>query len=264
MPRPRLLALDVDGTLLTGDHRITPAVAAAVHRARALGVEVVLATSRPPRALWPILASLDLVSPAVFVASQGALTGSYALGGLLQVLDRRPMPIDQALAAVASAQALGLSVNWLAGEDWLVPDVDVRIREEARIVGCTPDVADLSAQVTGPDKILVLSGPDRADLPDALALPDGLVAEVSTSTHVEITASGVDKGVALARLCDRMGIPPDGVLAMGDGRNDLSMLELAGVAGAPANAHPDVRAAADHIAPSNDDDAVAWVIDTLL
>lgn len=264
MAGPRLLALDVDGTLLTADHRITPAVADAVHRAVSQGIEVVLATSRPPRALWPILASLGLVSPALFVASQGALTGSYSRDGVLRVLDRRPMPVHLARTVVASAGRLGVSVSWLAGEDWLVPAFDDLIREEARIVGCAPVVADLPAQLAGPDKILVLAGPGRADLPDALALPEGLAAEVSTPTHVEITAAGVDKGVALARLCDRLGIPPAEMLAMGDGPNDLSMLRLAGVAVAPANAHPDVRAIAHHIAPSSDDDAVAWVVDSLL
>ena len=121
MPGTRLIALDVDGTLLTGDHRVTPAVAAAVLRARSWGVEVVLATSRPPRALWPILAALDLVSPAVFVASQGALTGSYAPNGVLQVLDRRPMPVELARAVVAPANA---HPDVLAAADHLAPSND--------------------------------------------------------------------------------------------------------------------------------------------
>ena len=89
----RLVAIDVDGTLLTSRHEVTPATAAAIERVRRAGVEVVLTTSRPPRALWPILRALGLTEPAVFIASQGALTGCYSADGQLRVLDRQPMPV---------------------------------------------------------------------------------------------------------------------------------------------------------------------------
>jgi Cof subfamily protein (haloacid dehalogenase superfamily) len=275
-PAPRLLALDVDGTLLTSRHEVTDAVAAAVRRARGLGVEVVLTTSRPPRALWPILARLGLVEPAVFVASQGALTGSYSVQGTLRVLERRPMPAELARQVLSAAARLGLSANWFAGERWIVPRVDALVEQEARIVGVAPAVGDPMAAGEGPDKILLLApevSPDQpgaavqpgaADLLGALDLPEGLAAEASTPTHLEITAAGVDKGDALAALCAQLGVAPEQVAAVGDGANDLAMLRFAGIAVAPANAPVDVRAAADLVAPSNDEDAVAWVVAHLL
>lgn len=265
---PRLLALDVDGTLLDSGHRITPVVGAAIHRVRAQGTVVVLASSRPPRALWPILVELELVHPSPFVASQGALTGSYSLDGQLRVLDRHPMPIEQARAAVNAAARWGLTVGWFVGERWLVSGMDARIEREARIVGFGPVVADLTAEPDAPEKLLLLSDgqPDLTLVPDLageLGLPEGLAAQASTPTHVEITAAGVDKAVALARLCADRGIPPDEVAAMGDGRNDLAMLAFAGTAIVPANAAPDVRDVADLVAPRNDEDAVAWAVGAL-
>jgi Cof subfamily protein (haloacid dehalogenase superfamily) len=260
---PELLALDVDGTLLTSEHEITREVDAAVRRVRGLSVEVVLTTSRPPRALWPILSQLGLVGPASFVASQGALTGSYSAAGLLRVLDRRPMPAEPARRAVAAGRRLGLTASWFAGERWLVPEVDELIRQEARIVGCAPTVADLALEVEGPDKLLLLSAAGRSDLPGCLDLPPGLVAEASTPTHVEITAAGVDKATALAEFCARRGIRPSRVAAVGDGLNDRGMLRFAGTAVAPANAHPRVLELADLVAPSNDAGAVAWVVERL-
>ena len=157
-----------------------------------------------------------------------------------------------------------MSVNWLAGERWLVPRLDDLIREEASIVGCAPDVADLSVEREGPDKLLLLAHSPGQDITELVTVPEGLVALASTPTHLEVTRADVDKADALSRLCARHRISPDQVVAIGDGRNDLGMLAFAGVAVAPANAHPDVRAAADLITASNDEEGVARALDRLV
>jgi Cof subfamily protein (haloacid dehalogenase superfamily) len=258
----RLVAIDVDGTLLNSRHEVTPATAEAIDRVRGAGVEVVLATSRPPPALWPIVERLALVEPAVFVASQGALTGSYSAEGELRILDRRPMPVALAQQVAAAGGAAGMSVNWFAAERWLVERADDLIREEAAIVGFAPEVADLSIERDGPDKILMLAR--TADIAHVVDVPDGLVGLASTPTHLEITRADVDKADALSRLCADRGVTADEVMAIGDGRNDLGMLAFAGVAVAPANAHPEVLAAADVIAASNDADGVAQALARLV
>ncbi len=260
----RLIAVDVDGTLLNSRHEVTGVTAAALDRVRTAGVEVVLTTSRPPRALWPILAALGLTQPAVFIASQGALTGSYSTEGELRVLDRRPMPVGLAQRVACAGDAAGMSVNWFAAERWLVERVDDLIRQEAAIVGCAPEVADLFAERAGPDKILLLANPAGGDIGDAVVIPEGLVALASTSTHLEITRADVDKSDALRRLCAMRGIAAEEVVAVGDGRNDLGMLVFAGIAVAPANAHPEVLAVADLITASNDGDGVAEALAQLV
>ena len=258
----RLVAIDVDGTLLNSRHEVTGATAAAIDRVRGAGVEVVLTTSRPPRPLWPILEGLALVEPAVFIASQGALTGSYSAAGELRIRDRLPMPVELAQQVAASGRAAGMSVNWFAAERWLVERLDDLISEESAIVGCAPEVAVLSAERYGPDKILLLAR--AADIADAVAIPEGLVALASTPTHLEVTRADVDKGDALRRLCATRELTSDEVVAIGDGRNDLGMLGFAGVAVAPANAHPDVLAVADLITASNDGDGVAQALARLV
>ena len=258
----RLVAIDVDGTLLNGRHEVTSGTAAAIDRARGLGAEVVLTSSRPPRALWPILEGLALVEPAVFVASQGALTGSYSPSGELRILDRRPMPVALAREVATAGDAAGASVNWYAAERWLVPRVDDLIRQEVAIVGCAPEVADLAIEPEGPDKILLLAR--AVDITAMVAVPEGLVALASTPTHLEITRADVDKAGALASLCARRGITPAEVVAIGDGRNDLGMLAFAGVAVAPANAHAEVLAVADLVTTSNEEDGVARALARLL
>ncbi|HYN55588.1 MAG TPA: Cof-type HAD-IIB family hydrolase [Motilibacterales bacterium] len=258
----RLVAIDVDGTLLNSRHEVTRATAEAIDRVRRAGVDVVLATSRPPRALWPILERLDLVEPAVFIASQGALTGRYSADGRLRIIERHPMPVALAQQVAVAGATAGMSVNWYAAERWLVPHIDDRIRVEAAIVGCAPDVADLSAETDGPDKLLLLA--DALDITDVVTVPEGLVALASTRTHLEIARADVDKGEALRRVCALRGIAPGQVAAVGDGRNDLAMLAFAGMGVAPANAHPAVRASADLITASNDEDGVADALDRLV
>lgn len=258
----RLVAIDVDGTLLNSRHEVSGANAEAIDRVRRAGVDLVLTTSRPPRALWPILEGLALIEPALFIASQGALTGSYSADGHLRVIDRHPMPVRLAQQVAAAGAAAGMSVNWYAAERWLVPHLDDRIHVESAIVGCAPEVADLSAETDGPDKILLLT--DALDIADLVTVPEGLVALASTPTHLEVTGADVDKGAALGRVCALRGIAAGEVMAIGDGRNDLGMLAFAGVAVAPANAHPAVLAAADLITASNDADAVAGALARLV
>jgi Cof subfamily protein (haloacid dehalogenase superfamily) len=258
----RLVAIDVDGTLLTSGHEVTPVTAAAIERVRAAGVEVVLTTSRPPRALWPILRALALTEPEVFIASQGALTGSYSADGQLRVLDRHPMPVGLAREVVAAGRGAGMSVSWFAEERWLVEAVDDLIRAEAAIVRCVPELADLSVEPAGPDKILLLA--HAADITHVVRVPPGLVALASTPTHLEVTRADVGKALALGLVCSGLGIAPEGVAAIGDGRNDLGMLAFSGVSVAPANAHPEVLAAADLITSSNDEDGVARALAKLV
>ena len=127
-------------------------------------------------------------------------------------------------------------------------------------MGCAPVVAELALEREGPDKILLLVEAQGWDITHLVAIPEGLVALASTPTHLEITRADVDKADALRRLCARRGLRPDQVAAIGDGRNDVGMLAFAGIAVAPANAHPEVLAAADLITASNDEDGVAQAL----
>ena len=262
---PALIVVDVDGTLLTTTHEVTPATAREVRRVRASGVDVLPASSRGPRAMLPVLRALGL--PAAFVGSQGAFTGSYDARGALRPTGRHPAPLDAVRAVVAAAVAAGLAVSWFAVDRWLVSHVDATIEREAQVVHDTPEVADLLAQDDGPDKLMIIAR-DADDLPALRALarelPSGLTAQISNPTYLEITRSGVDKASAVREYCARRGIAAGSVVAIGDGPNDLGLLAFAGTSIAPANARPEVAAAATWITRSNDDDGVAWALRVLV
>ncbi len=259
------MAIDVDGTLLTSRHEVTSATVEAVRRARERRTAVVLATSRPPAGIWPILERIGLVEPAVFIGSQGAIVGSFDTDGHLRVIEQRSMPLEPALMTARAALAAGLAVNWYSGAEWLVSHLDDQVRREARVVGFEPAVSDLFSQSDGPDKILLVAPAGGGAVLTALAgaLPRGLQAQTSNPTYLEVTRSDVDKASALRALCEQRRIPPHEVVAIGDGMNDLAMLAFAGTAIAPANAHPKVLAAADLVTTSNDNEGVARALDAL-
>jgi Cof subfamily protein (haloacid dehalogenase superfamily) len=263
----RLVAVDVDGTLLTSDHVVTARTVEAVQLASSCGVEVMLATSRGPCALQPVLRHAQPLSAAVFVASQGAVTGQYTDDGRLTVLERHPARLSDARQLVRHAAALGLVVHWFAAERWYVSGLDPTVEEESRTVGgVTPEVADLLSLEEPPDKLMVIAPTHDPSALRALAgrLPTSLMAQASNPRFLEITRRGVDKGAALARLCRRKGLEPMTVAAIGDGPNDLAMLAYAGVSIAPANADSAVLERATFVTRSNDDNGVAYALEVLV
>lgn len=263
---PRLFALDLDGTLLSSDHQVSIATQAAVAHVRRRGAEVLLASSRGPRAMEPTLRSLQLTDPAAFVASQGAITGSYAAEGGLRVIDRQPMPADLAKDLVKRATAAGIAVNWFTGPHWYVSFINHTIEQEAHIMHDTPRVRDLLAENSSPDKLLLIAPSADVTPLEMLAadLPRGLAAQISNPNYLEVTRSDVDKASAVKKFCQTRGIRAAEVVAIGDGPNDLGLFAFAGISIAPANARPQVLQAASFLTRSNDDDGVAYALTTLI
>lgn len=264
---PRLFALDVDGTLLRSDGTVADETLDAIRHVRSRGVQVVLATSRGAAALAPVARRLRLGEADVFIAAQGALTGSYPeRGGRLCIEDQQPSPADQAHRIVEVALAAGFSVSWFTGEHWYVSHMDPTIEAEIAEVGVTPQVRDLLSLEAGPDKLMMISEPDRVERLHGLAddLPAGLMAQVSNPNFLEVTREDVDKSSGLVRYCGRRGIRLEDVVAIGDGPNDLGMFAQVGTSIAPANARPEVLRAATLLTCSNDDHGVALALRALV
>jgi hydroxymethylpyrimidine pyrophosphatase-like HAD family hydrolase len=173
----RLCVIDVDGTLLTSSHEVSPATRRAVDAVVAAGIDVMLASSRYPGALARVLEDLGCPSQA-FIASQGAILGRYTPDGHLEIMERSPAPLEAARSIVATGRKCGLSVSWYSAARWLVQRVDGAIELEAEITGTMPTVADLDREVEVPDKIMLISDPQRRDALRAVAraVPDGVSA----------------------------------------------------------------------------------------
>jgi len=268
MAMPRLLATDLDGTLLRTDGTVSERTRRALDDALASGVVVVLVTGRPPHTLKKAAQAAGLSGLAV--CSNGAIV--YDLDRD-EIVRHTPLPVESARGVI------------LALRD-AVPDVCFAFVRGTRFA-CEPAYHGIARAVDHADGFL-----DLAVLGDAIALadeaPTKLIARHATIsaddlltqvlglelagvevTHsgapfVELSAPSVTKAWALEAFCADLGISADEVVAFGDAPNDLPMLRWAGRGIAVANAHPAVLAAANEVALANDDDGVAIVVERLL
>ena len=262
MKPPRLIATDLDGTLVGRDETISRRTAKVLAQVATAGTMVVLVTGRPLRWLPVAYEQLDAGYPTV--CANGAVTYDPATD---TVLDSRPLPPDL-LADVATKLATAIPGMSFAAE---IDNGRRMVHEPAYRVVFDSDAREvpLAEVVARPAVKLLGRAPDRD--PDELAalvlaaLGDRVEATHSSYTGlVEMSARGVTKAAALAALAGRLGIDAADVLAFGDMPNDVTMLRWAGRAVVVANAHPAAREVADAVTLSNVDDGVAEYLERLL
>ncbi|MBR7827164.1 HAD family phosphatase [Actinospica sp. MGRD01-02] len=273
---PRLIATDLDGTLLDHRKELTPRTVAAVRAVMAAGIGFVLVTARPPRTVGhlaeqlggriaalcgngTILAEFDTSAAASDqAASAGTLTfiRSFAASDAVAIVEQLKPVFPEAGFAIETGLDVYFETGFGLGS----------VTDERRVL--TDSLAAIAPQMRSIIKILARSGQRTADDMVALAAEKLTVqAEVSHSGGaglLEIAPLGASKASALAWLCERRGIDAADVAAFGDMPNDLPMLRWAGRGYAVANAHDEVLAAADHVVGHHAEDGVALALEMLL
>ena len=258
-PRPRVVATDMDGTLLRSDGTLSARTRRAIAAAEGAGVTVVFVTARPPRRLDEFA---DVVGAhGVALCANGAYVYDVARRSVTKqsLIDREVLG-DVVADLRAAIPQIVFAVEHDLGifrEDGFVSAVWGKEGSAAEAL------ADLTTMPVG--KLLGrCDAMDPTEFHDRVATVLGGRAELGYSGAVglaEITAKGVTKASGLANWCDDHDVDASEVWAFGDMPNDLPMLAWVGRAHAVANAHPDVLAAADHVVPSNDDDGVAYILE---
>jgi Cof subfamily protein (haloacid dehalogenase superfamily) len=257
--KPRLIASDMDGTLLHWDDRVSDATVAELERWRADGVPVVLATGRPPRWMRRIR---DVLGYGTAVCCNGAVVMDLER---FEILDEDPLHPD-VLASVTAELRRRQPDTWFAVEYGLEfrhePVYKPRWDVEA------PGVAEATLEELVAQPVAKLLA-RHENLPrDAfVALVEDVVGDRATVTHsstdalAEISAPGVTKASGLAKVAARHGVGPEDVVVFGDMPNDIAAFEWVRAAGgravAMADAHPDLMAVATDVTLSNEDDGVA-------
>jgi Cof subfamily protein (haloacid dehalogenase superfamily) len=258
----RLVATDLDGTLVHSDGSVTARTRAALAAAEAAGIDVVFVTGRPLRWAETVFEHVGrhgfvIVSNGALVwdvtAERPALERPIPVALLAEVADTLRTAVPGSHFAVETLEGIALESGFL--ERYPIPDGARR--------GSFAEIADVPAY-----KLLVRHedlGPQ--EFWDAAEVAVGHLVEVvwsSATTLLEMSASGVTKASTLEVFCAERGISAAEVVAFGDMPNDIPMLAWAGTSYAMANAHPSVQAVASRIAASNDEDGVAQVIEELL
>jgi len=259
--RIRLVAIDLDGTLLDNDLAISFRAKQAIRRAREQGVQVTLATGRMYASAVVYAEELDLDVP--LITYQGALVKTSRSG---EVLYRRHVPLALARQVIMEARDRGFHVNVYLDDRLYVEAMTGRARDYARIarVPLHP-VGDLVEFIReDPTKVLVVAEEQKLD---AWArecrefFGQDLYITKSLPHFLEFLHPEATKGRGLTAVAQALGIPPAEIMAIGDSFNDLEMFKFAGLAVAMGNARREIREAADYVTLANDDDGVAEALE---
>ncbi len=263
--RVRGLAIDLDGTLLGPDERVSERNQRAIARARAAGIHVIVATAR-----WYHLAQRAAVRPlglsGPVIACSGAEVRRLPEG--TDLLDLRlPAEFCQELYAICDEQPC---IAWCPVDDEVLMKIEGDVSEEL----ATPEirrVAKLTGASSTPARMaLILGRRIRRRVVEELEPKwGGRVRFVNSITtqgqdNLTLTATGADKGVALGVACRDLGISPSEVVAFGDADNDIELFAAAGASYAMGQASERVKAAASAVTASNADDGVGRAIESLL
>ncbi|MGW6978004.1 Cof-type HAD-IIB family hydrolase [Streptomyces sp. NPDC054932] len=268
-PTPRLIATDLDGTLLRDDKSVSPRTVAALAAAEEAGIEVFFVTGRPAR--WMDVVSDHVHGHGLAICANGAAVVDLHAGR--EFVQVRPLPRVTALAVVdalrAAAPGTSFAVELTTGINYepayppFFKDPGARVATAEKLLH--EDTDESAAPVLkllahhaelAPDEFLTLA---RSTVGEHAS-----ITRSSPTSLLEVSGPGVSKASTLALCCAERGISPAEVVAFGDMPNDVEMLSWAGTSYAMGNAHPDVIAAASGRTVANNEDGVALVIERIL
>jgi Cof subfamily protein (haloacid dehalogenase superfamily) len=265
MGLPRLIATDLDGTLLRSDASVSERTRAALAACRRAGIGVVFVTARPPRVMHGIVeqagqgATAICVNGAIvhdFTARKSIYVHEFSLEGARAIVEQLRSVLPDSGFALETGERV-----WHSADYPYSPIIDTE-----RYLADPWD--SVWARVPRVVKVLARSGTQTAD--EMLAAARAVLSLPAELSHsggpglVEIAPPGATKASTLAWYCAAQGIDAAEVMAFGDMPNDLPMLAWAGSSFAVANAHPQVLRAAGGVTGSNNEDGVAAVLETLV
>lgn len=261
----RLLALDLDGTLLRGDGSLSAGTLGALRAAQARGLTLLFVTTRPPRRVRLVSGAGELCGLAI--CGNGSLLYDLKSDTLLhqeRLCSEHAALLVESLRTAIPDVAFAVEVGLRYGCDANYGILAEHARDRVDPLMRRADALELCRE--GVSKLIV----QQFDwpLPELLQMTRVFASSraavfLSGSQCVEVVAPGVGKASALQRYCAARGIAASEVIAFGDMPHDLPMLRWAGCGIAVANAHPEVLAAADLVTRSNDADGVALALERL-
>ncbi|ORM77584.1 sugar-phosphatase [Pantoea eucrina] len=265
----KLIAIDMDGTLLNPQHEITPAVKAAIGRARDKGVSIVLATGRPFVGVERYLMELDLRQPGQYcISNNGALAHKADSG---DVVAEKTLSFDDYLYLEQLARELGVHFQAFDKSSLYTPNKDISeyTIHEASLTGIPVRyraVEEMDPATRFP-KIMMIDKPallDKAIARLPARMQESYTVLKSAPYFLEILNPLVNKGYGVKMLAKKLGLQQSEVMAIGDQENDLAMIEYAGTGVAMGNAIDSVKKIAQFVTKTNMEDGVAHAIEELV
>ena len=247
------VVFDVDGTLLTSAHQVTPRMKTLCAVLAGRGIWLSIASARPPESVRRIAASIDAKGPLC------ALNGAIIIDQDGTFRSRLSLPHETVRSLIKRFKNdPRASINIYSGNDWLVLRVDKRVAAEAEVVGFKPTRIAGGDNLDSVEKILLITDVDyAAELTHTLpAEYDHIVVVRSHPDFVEITPKGVNKATGVAQAASAVGLSMRELVACGDGENDIELLQCAGYGIAMGHAPTALKGVARRSVGSNDDDSL--------
>ena len=262
----KAIVLDLDGTLTNNKKEITPKTREALLSAQRNGMCVILASGRPTYGIRPLADELQ-------IGQQGGYVMAYN-GGCVTQWDSKAIIFNQTLNAdlvpilyrAAKEDSRDFEILTYQGEGIAATDISNEYVRHEAFINKMPltQYDDFVHQVQHPiNKCLIVGAPTPLALLErhlAQTLQGQCSVYRSADFFLECVPLGIDKAASLARLLPTLGLTREEIIAVGDGHNDISMIEYAGLGVAMANAADATKAKADYITRSNEEDGVAHVL----
>ena len=264
----KLVALDMDGTLLNSQKEISARTKQAIKDAREQGVHVVLASGRPLEGMADYLSQLDMTSDSDYVLSYNASLVQRVESK--QIIRKQIMLGSDAKNIASLSRDLGVYVHAFSPERGLItPENNSYTSHESTLNGMPVTEIDFGELDNDEEIVKVMMVADPDILSAAIAqLPESLYEQYtivqSAPFFLELLNPSSNKGAGVAMLAEHLDIDANEVICMGDAGNDHHMIEYAGLGVAMGNATEDTKALADHITDTNDNDGVAKVIEEFI
>ncbi len=259
----KLVALDVDGTLINKNKEITPRTKEAIREVRRLGVEVTLCTGRMLAATKPFAHELELSLP--LITYNGGLVVHYNNG---QAIYERTLARESALEIIKGAREKGFAIHYYHDDRLLVEEITKGSKMYAEYSGVPLEkIDDLLSLPFNPLKLLLIG--ETESLNDFQVqckgkLGDEIYITRSWPIFLEFLDPQANKGRGLKELSGYLGIQKDQIVSIGDNYNDLAMFDYAGVKVAMGNAEDVLKEAADFVTGTNEEGGVAQVLEKII
>jgi Cof subfamily protein (haloacid dehalogenase superfamily) len=253
--------LDMDGTLLRSDHSVSDETIQTIQALTGKGVAVILVSARPFNAVLPTFRHIGLPASAPVIT----LNGSYIVENDTPVFQTM-IPLETTVRVTEEVRPFKATITYYLQREWFSEIKDAWTDHEQKITDIPIQtgpigslVKDWQLRKTAPNKMMVMGEPDNiAHIQKHLrSLYNGrLNIYPSKETYLEVMDSRGSKSNAVKYISERLGLAPAEIIAMGDNYNDVEMIQFAGVGVAMGNAPDDIKAVADYVTDTNNNDGV--------
>lgn len=292
----KLIAIDIDGTLLKNDKTISASTIKAIKEARAKGIKIVLSTGRPIQGLEKYAKQLDIISNDDYgIACSGAFVQCL---GTKEVVFESTLSYDDIQYLYSVAKQLKITLNILLQKEALIltPTLNITSQLESLLSGLDMKVVDfdtlskdiiinravyINENIHFKEHLIgvVKRNNYKLTIPEISAGNDSLILDMDNTPKelfnrftvlrpsfntLEILSKGITKGTGIQLIAEKLGINKDEVICIGDSGNDIDMIKFAGLGVAMGNATTQIKEVADFITLSNEEDGVAHVINKFI